>query len=158
MGTPADQREGTPQGRHGGTVALVKADRRSCRALPLQGGGHGHVSAPAVLATSEADVRAALAWLPGRILVLAEGALEPVCLALVVHSVQRATLSGVVLLGEGTADTRPLAEAGGLVPIVSVDRPSDRRCVVRAARLVLDVRDETDGSVGLGHARSAERA
>ena len=124
---------------HEQAVAVVSADGRSCSARPIDGGGLGCVAGPAVLATSELDVRTALNWMPGRILVLAEAALEPRPLGLVVPSAHMATLLGLVLLGEDDLDLSMLVDVDALVPVVSVERASDQRCVRRAVRLLVDV-------------------
>lgn len=123
-----------------GTVAAVSADGRTYDARPVDGGGIGCTTELAVLATSEADVREALDWIPGRILVLAEAALEPRTLALVVPSAHMATLSGIVLLGDDRLDLSPLTKIDAVVPVVCVEDLSDQRCVRRALRLTVDVR------------------
>lgn len=139
-------------------VGLVKVDRRTCVARPIAGGGHGCVAGPAVLAASEADVRTALAWLPGRILVLAEDARDDVCLRLVVPSVHRATLLAVVLLGDEGVDVSALSGVNARVPVVSVDRESDQRFIRRAVRLVVDVHAESEVPVDLRHSATARPA
>lgn len=141
-----------------GAVGLVRVDRRTCVARPIAGGGHGCVAGPAVLAVSEVDVRTALAWLPGRILVLAEDARDDVCLRLVVPSVHRATLLAVVLLGDEGVDVGALSGVDARVPVVSVDRASDQWCIRRAARLVVDVHTESEVPVDLRHSAAVRPA
>jgi len=136
-------------------IAVVTADGRSCSARPVDGGGLGCVTGPAVLATSEEDVRTALNWMPGRILVLAEAALEPRALTLVVPSAHLATLLGLVLLGEDGLDVSMLADVDSVVPVVSVERASDQRCVRRSVRLMVDVHADVPPSVDLRSHRPA---
>ncbi len=140
---------GQRRNEDGQAIAVVSADGRSCSARSVDGGGLGCVTGPAVLATSQEDVRTALNWMPGRILVLAEAALEPRALTLVVPSAHRATLVGLVLLGEEGLDESMLSDVDGVVPVVSVERASDQRCVRRAVRLMVDVHAEVRQSVDL---------
>jgi hypothetical protein len=85
-------------------------------------------------------VRAALDWMPGRILVLADGGLAPDCLASVARSAHLDTLSAIVVLAAGDADLAPLDRVECAVPVVVVPRESDQQWVRRAVRLVVEVR------------------
>lgn len=127
-----------------------------CRASPVAGGGLGHASGPAVLVTCAAEIRSALDWLPGRIVILEGAALAPSILTLVVRSAQLATIRGVVLLADEAIDPAPLAAVGGCVPVVSVDRESDKRCIRRAALLGVDVHHRQPFSLDLRHRRAVD--
>jgi hypothetical protein len=131
------------------TVAVVSADGRICSAQPVAGGGLGVVTGLSVLATSEEDIRAALDWMPGRILVLAESALEPRALALAVPSAHMATLGALVLLGEQGRHLGVLAAVDGVLPVVRVERATDQRSVRRALRLIVDVHPEAAPTLDL---------
>ncbi len=85
-------------------------------------------------------MRAALDWMPGRVLVLAEGGLVPECLASVARSVHLDTLAGVVVLASEGTDLGPLSRVDCAVPVVLVPHESDQQWVRRAVRLVVEVR------------------
>ncbi len=102
-----------------------------------------------VRGTSPASVRAALDWMPGRVLVLADGGLAPQCLTAVARSAHLDTLSGVVVLAGEHTDLGPLARVDCAVPVVVVDRESDQEWVRRAVRLVVEVRTGEPESVDL---------
>jgi hypothetical protein len=130
-------------------VAVVTADGRACPARPVAGGGLGSVAGPSVLVRCEGEVLCALDWMPGRILVVAEAALDPGALSLLVRSAHRTSVAGLVLLVENPVDLRALVEVEGVVPVVSVERASDQRFVRRAVRLKVDVQSGSSPSVDL---------
>ena len=129
---------------HEQAVAVVSADGRSCSARPIDGGGLGCVAGPAVLATSELDVRTALNWMPGRILVLAEAALEPRALGLVVPSAHMATLLGLVLLGEDDLDLI-VKRVEALSDFLATDDGQNLLAGVKRASNILKIEEKKDG-------------
>jgi hypothetical protein len=120
-------------------VAALFVEGRACAARPVRGTGVGRVSGLCVRGTSPQSVRAALDWMPGRILVLADGGIAPDCLASVARSAQLDTLSAIVVLAAGDADLGPLDHVECAVPVVVVPRESDQQWVRRAVRLVVEV-------------------
>jgi len=108
--------------------------------MPVRGTGVGKVAGLCVRGTSPESVRAALDWMPGRVLVLAEGGLVAECLTSVARSVHLDTLSGVVVLADEACDLAPLGRVDCAVPVVLVPRESDQLWVRRAVRLVVEVR------------------
>ncbi len=59
------------------SLAALFVDGRECAARPVRGTGVGRVAGLCVRGTSPQSVRAALDWMPGRILVLADGGITP---------------------------------------------------------------------------------
>lgn len=130
-------------------MAVVLADGRQCMARPVRGTGIGRVSGLCVRGTSPESVRAALDWMPGRVLVLADGGLAPQALTSVARSAHLDTLSGVVVLAGQETDLGPLVRVDCAVPVVVVARESDQEWVRRAVRLVVEVRAGEPESVDL---------
>lgn len=126
---------------HSGHVLLAAlfVDGRECAARPVRGTGVGKVSGLSVRCTSPESVRAALDWMPGRILVLADGGLADECLTAVARSAHLDTLAAIVVLGGPGIDLGPLGRVESAVPVVLVPRSSDQQWVRRAVRLVVDV-------------------
>ena len=127
---------------HSGHVLLaaLSADGRECAARPVRGTGVGRVAGLCVRGTSPQSVRAALDWMPGRVLVLVDGGLAADCLASVARSSHLDTLSGIVVLAAEGSDLGPLARVDSAVPVVLVPHESDQQWVRRAVRLVVEVR------------------
>ena len=121
-------------------LAALFVDGRECAARPVRGTGVGKVAGLCVRGTSPQSVRAALDWMPGRILVLADGGIAPDCLTSVARSAHLDTLSAIVVLAAGGADLGPLDRVECAVPVVVVPRESDQQWVRRAVRLVVEVR------------------
>ena len=121
-------------------LAALFVDGRECAARPVRGTGVGKVSGLSVRGTSPESVRAALDWMPGRILVLADGGLAPECLTSVARSAHLETLSAIVVLACEGSDLGPLGHVESAVPVVLVPRESDQQWVRRAVRLVVEVR------------------
>lgn len=121
-------------------MAALFADGRECAARPVRGTGVGRVSGLCVRGASPESVRAALDWMPGRVLVLDEGGLSPECLTSVARSAHLDTLSSIVVLAAEGADLGPLGRVDSAVPVVLVTRESDQVWVRRAVRLVVEVR------------------
>jgi hypothetical protein len=130
-------------------LAAVFADGRECAARPVRGTGVGKVSGLCVRGTSPDSVRAALDWMPGRILVLADGGLDQESLTSVARSAHFDTLAAVVVLGTVGTDLGPLGRVEAAVPVVLVARDSDQQWVRRAVRLVVEVRAGDPASVDL---------
>lgn len=130
-------------------LAALYADGRQCAARPVRGTGIGRVTGLCVRGTSPASVRAALDWMPGRVLVLGDGGLAPQCLMSVARSAHLDTLSGVVVLAAEGSDLGPLARVDCAVPVVVVEREADEEWVRRAVRLVVEVRAGEPESVDL---------
>jgi hypothetical protein len=130
-------------------LAALFADGRECAARPVRGTAVARVGGLCVVGTSPHSVRAALDWMPGRVLVLADGGLDPQCLASVAHSAHLDTLSAIVVLADGGADLGPLGRVDSAVPVVLVPRESDQQWVRRAVRLVVEVRAGDPESVDL---------
>lgn len=120
-------------------VAALFVDGRECAARPVRGTGVGKVAGLSVRGTSPQSVRAALDWMPGRILILADAGLDPECLTSVARSVHLDTLSAIVVLAGEGSDLGPLARVQSAVPVVLVPRESDQQWVRRAVRLVVEV-------------------
>ena len=121
-------------------LAALFVEGRECAARPVRGTGVGKVAGLCVRGTSPQSVRAALDWMPGRILVLADGGIAPDCLTSVARSAHLDTLSAIVVLAAGDADLGPLDRVECAVPVVVVPRESDQQWVRRAVRLVVEVR------------------
>ena len=121
-------------------LAALFVEGRECAARPVRGTGVGRVAGLCVRGTSPQSVRAALDWMPGRILVLADGGIAPDCLTSVARSAHLDTLSAIVVLAAGDADLGPLDRVECAVPVVVVPRESDQQWVRRAVRLVVEVR------------------
>jgi hypothetical protein len=121
-------------------LAALFVEGRECAAQPVRGTGVGRVAGLCVRGTSPQSVRAALDWMPGRILVLADGGITPDCLTSVARSAHLDTLSAIVVLAAGGADLGPLDRVECAVPVVIVPRESDQQWVRRAVRLVVEVR------------------
>jgi hypothetical protein len=121
-------------------LAALFVEGRECAARPVRGTGVGRVAGLCVRGTSPQSVRAALDWMPGRILVLADGGIAPDCLTSVARSAHLDTLSAIVVLAAGGADLGPLDRVECAVPVVVVPRESDQQWVRRAVRLVVEVR------------------
>jgi hypothetical protein len=121
-------------------LAALFVEGRECAARPVRGTGVGRVAGLCVRGTSPESVRAALDWMPGRILVLADGGISPDCLTSVARSAHLDTLSAIVVLAAGGADLGPLDRVECAVPVVVVPRESDQQWVRRAVRLVVEVR------------------
>jgi hypothetical protein len=130
-------------------LAALFADGRECAARPVRGTAVGRVSGLCVRGTSPDSVRAALDWMPGRILVLADDGLEPECLTSVARSAHHDTLAAIVVLATTGADLAPLSRVESAVPVVLVSRESDQQWVRRAVRLVVDVRAGDPATVDL---------
>ena len=84
-------------------LAALFVEGRECAARPVRGTGVGKVAGLCVRGTSPQSVRAALDWMPGRILVLADGGIAPDCLTSVARSAHLDTLSAIVVLAAGNA-------------------------------------------------------
>jgi hypothetical protein len=121
-------------------LAALFADGRECSARPVRGTGLGRVVGLCVRGTSPQSVRGALDWMPGRVLVLADGGLAADCLTTVARSAHHDTLSGIVVLAAEATDLGPLARVESAVPMVLVPRETDQDWVRRAVRLVVEVR------------------
>jgi hypothetical protein len=121
-------------------LAALFADGRECAARPVRGTGVARVTGLCVVSTSPHSVRAALDWMPGRVLILADGGLAPECLTSVAHSAQLDTLSAIVVLAAEGIDLGLLSRVDSAVPVVLVPRESDQQWVRRAVRLVVEVR------------------
>jgi hypothetical protein len=130
-------------------LAALSADGRQCAAQPVRGTGVGRVSGLCVRGTSPETVRAALDWMPGRVLVLAEGGLAPPCMTSVARSSHLETLSAIVVLPGAGTDLGPLSRVDCAVPVVVVRREFDQDWVRRAVRLVVEVRAGEPESVDL---------
>ena len=130
-------------------VGVLSVDGREFAAQPVPGTGVGRVSGLCVRGTSPQSVRAALDWMPGRILVLADSGIAPECLVSVARSAHLDTLSGIVVLADGGTDLAPLSRVECAVPVVVVSRESDQERVRRAVRLVVEVHAGDPESVDL---------
>jgi hypothetical protein len=137
-------------------VAAVRADGRTCAAQAVPGGGLGHPVGPAVVAACPVEVRAALDWLPGRILVLMAAALDPAELTAVVRSAHLGTIRGVVVLAQEALALYALRGIDGRVPVVRVERDSDQRCIRRATLLGIDVRAKAPPALGQKRRRTID--
>jgi hypothetical protein len=115
----------------------------------VRGTGVAKVAGLCVLGTSPESVRTALDWMPGRVLVLADGGLDPECLSSVARSAHLDTLAGIVVLAAEGTDLGPLARVESAVPVALVARESDQQWVRRAVRLVVEVRAGDPESVDL---------
>ncbi|HYN55905.1 MAG TPA: hypothetical protein VES03_01790 [Motilibacterales bacterium] len=121
-------------------LAALFVDGRQCAATPVRGTGVGKVAGLCVRGTSAQSVRAALDWMPGRILVLADAGLSPDCLTSVARSAHLDTLAAIVVLATEGTDLGPLGRVESAVPVVLVPRESDQQWVRRAVRLMVEVR------------------
>jgi hypothetical protein len=130
-------------------MGVLSIDGREFTAQPVPGTGVGRVSGLCVRGTSPQSVRAALDWMPGRILVLADSGLAANCLASVARSAHLDTLSAIVVLADPGTDLGPLSHVECLVPVVVVTRESDQERVRRALRLVVEVGPGDPGTVDL---------
>jgi hypothetical protein len=130
-------------------VAALFVDGRECAARPVRGTGVGKVSGLCVRGTSSESVRAALDWMPGRILVLEDDGLSADCLTSVARSAHLDTLAAIVVLGAAGTVLGPLSQVESAVPVVLVPRESDQQWVRRAVRLVVDVRAGDPATVDL---------
>jgi hypothetical protein len=127
----------------------LSVDGREFAARPVPGTGVGRVSGLCVRGTSPQSVRAALDWMPGRILVLADSGLAAECLVSVARSAHLDTLSAIVVLADPGTDLGPLSQVESAVPVVVISRESDQERVRRALRLVVEVRAGDPGTVDL---------
>lgn len=109
----------------------------------------GKVAGLCVRGTSPQSVRAALDWMPGRVLVLADEALSLPCLIAVARSAHLDSLSGIVVLAAETDLLDPLARVDSAIPVVVVHREADQQWVRRAVRLVVEVRAGEAQSIDL---------
>ncbi len=100
----------------------------------------GQVLGLGVLADTAAALRSALDWMPGRILVLAEEGLTAACQEQVVDSAHLSTLAGVVVLAHDEMDLTCLEQVACAIPVVRVARSHDQRCLRRAVRIGVEVR------------------
>lgn len=123
-----------------GLKAEVSADGRPCAARPLLGSGLGQALGLGVLARTGDEVREALNWMPGRILVLADDGLDVSCQQRVAHSAHLRTLVGIVVLADDETDLSHLAAVESSVPMVLVVRSHDQRSLRRAVRIGVEVR------------------
>jgi hypothetical protein len=130
-------------------LAALFADGRECAARPVRGTGVGKVSGLCVRGTSPDSVRAALDWMPGRILVLADDGLDAECLTSVARSAHYDTLAAIVVLAAAVTDLGPLGRVESAVPVVLVPRESDQQWVRRAVRLVVEVHAGDPAAVDL---------
>lgn len=130
-------------------LAALFVDGRECAAQPVRGTGVGRVAGLCVRGTSPQSVRAALDWMPGRILVLVDAGITTECLISVARSAQLDTLSAIVVLAAGDADLGPLDRVDCAVPVVVVPRESDQQWVRRAVRLVVEVMPGDPATVDL---------
>lgn len=129
--------------------AVLTADGRECRARPVRGTGVGRVAGLCVRGTTPQAVRAALDWMPGRVLVLADDGLSTECLMSVARSAHLDTLSGIVVLTAETDGLGPLERVESAIPVVAVDREADQLWVRRAVRLVVEVHAGESESIDL---------
>jgi hypothetical protein len=130
-------------------VAALYVDGRECAARPVRGTGLGRVAGLCVCGTSPESVRAALDWMPGRVLVLADDGLAPDCLTSVARSAHFDTLSGIVVLAAEGTDLGPLGRVDSAVPMVLVPRQSDHQWVRRGLRIFVEVRSGEPETVDL---------
>jgi hypothetical protein len=130
-------------------MAALFVDGRECAARPVRGTGVGKGSGLCVRGTSPESVRAALDWMPGRILVLEGQGLTADCLTSVARSAHHDTLAAIVVLATAGTDLGPLNQVESAVPVVLVPRESDQQWVRRAVRLVVEVRTGDPATVDL---------
>ncbi|MGB7981499.1 MAG: hypothetical protein WCF36_11985 [Candidatus Nanopelagicales bacterium] len=106
----------------------------------MPGSGLGQALGLGVLARTIIAVRSALDWMPGRILVLADDGLAEACQERIAHSAHLRTLAGIVVLADDEMDLSHLAAVESSVPMVLVVRSHDQRCLRRAVRIGVEVR------------------
>ncbi|MCU0300366.1 MAG: hypothetical protein MUF35_02030 [Candidatus Nanopelagicales bacterium] len=124
-------------------VAHLDVEGRRCAVRPLRGTGLGSVCGPAAVVDSLEALRTTTGWLPGRVLVLGEGALQQACLAHL-DSLPAGTFAAIVALTEDVHALAGLRLPGGRTPAVAVTRPADREMVRRGILICVTVSDRPE--------------
>jgi hypothetical protein len=120
-------------------LATLSVEGRSCPARPLRGSALGSVSGLVAVAESERDLREAVTWMPGRILVLGGSALARPTLRSLLTTTEITTFGGIVVLADEATDLDPLGSAPAAIPMVTVSGPIDQDRIRRAVRVTLTV-------------------
>ncbi len=138
-------------------TADLAADGRQIAAVPLLASCVGSALGPAVTASTVEQVRTALDWMPGRILVLADDAMRSAGLAMVLRSAMLSTVAGVVVLVDDEGDPGVLGELPLAVPMVMVAREPDHELLRRAKLVAVEVRSGTDEVIDIRIPRPSRR-
>lgn len=119
-------------------LATLGVDGRFCTAVPLLGSAHASVSGLVALAESDRALRDAVAWLPGRILVLGGSALSESSIAELLTGTELVSFTGLIALA-AEPDVGALRRAHAEIPMVAVAGSLDQERVRRAVRVSLSV-------------------
>ena len=145
---------GVRQGeRHQATLSV---EGRPCTVRPHPASGLGTASGPVVIADCTRGIEEAISWMPGRILVLTDGAADAGILIELLADPQVGGFAAIVLL-PGVVDVTSGPRQRADVPIVLVSRPQDQECVRRAVRITLEVHDRVEQIVGIPEPRHLRR-
>jgi hypothetical protein len=137
------------------SLATVGVEGRTCGARALPGSGRGSATGLVVFADSEAAVRDAAAWMPGRILVLSDEVGPPRVVEALIAEARATTFAAIVVLCADDAVPRG-GNASATIPVVAVSREADQEWVRRAVRISVTV-DQTPSAASVPTPRRRPR-
>ncbi len=137
------------QGTNGVTYATLSVDGRACRARPMRGSGLGAAHGLAVVARTEQEVHDAVAWMPGRVLVILGEAVTRATIPVVVHSAHLATFAGIVVVTNDLQDLGHMGQGGLPIPVVVVSRVADMPWMLRAVRISVGVHPVAEDEIDI---------